>query len=36
MSRIKNVGLAVVAMLASLFIPTNLFAQTLPTGIAGT
>ena len=35
MSRIKNVSLPVVALLASLFIPTSLFAQTLPTGIAG-
>ena len=35
MSRIKNFSLPVVALLASLFIPTNLFAQTLPTGIAG-
>ena len=35
MSRIRNFSLPVVALLASLFIPTNLFAQTLPTGIAG-
>ena len=35
MSRIKKISLPVVALLASLFIPTNLFAQTLPTGIAG-
>ena len=35
MSRIKNVSLPVVVLLASLFSPTNLFAQTLPTGIAG-
>ena len=35
MSRIRNFSLPVVALLASLFIPTNLLAQTLPTGIAG-
>ena len=35
MSRIRNFSLPVVALLASQFIPTNLSAQTLPTGIAG-